>query len=79
MPMQNDLIKQELIRTRLSLQEELKRAKRCKTPAQKIKLHQEWLKQYSQEHVKTLINILKDDYVCNKILNWDVINFKKKL
>ena len=68
---------EKLRESRQDLQKELQRALRCRTPSQKIKLHQDWLKRYSEHHVKTIINILKDGVVCKKILNWDVDNFRK--
>ena len=67
----------ELLESRKRLKEEVSRAFYCKTGEQKRALYNQWCKRYSEDHVKTLVNVAKDREISLRIIAWNVENFGK--
>ena len=61
----------ELLRTRVDLSLQMRRALGCRTKKQKIKLAKEWSEKYSELMYKELIACAKDKRVCATIANWE--------
>ena len=67
----------EVLYHRKKLREEVIRGLSCKTKAQKIALYRQWQERYSEHHVQTLVNILKNREIAMKIESWRVDSVEK--
>ena len=65
------LLKQYLFETRSDLSLQMRRALACKTKKQKIKLAEEWQKNYSERMYRELISCARNKEVCVRIANWE--------
>ena len=65
------LLKQYLFETRSDLSLQMRRALACRTKKQKIKLAEEWQKNYSERMYRELISCARNKEVCVRISNWE--------
>jgi len=65
------LLKQYLFETRSDLSLQMRRALACKNKKQKIKLADEWQKNYSELMYRELISCARNKEVCVRIANWE--------
>ena len=65
------LLKQYLYETRSDLSLQMRRALACRTKKQKIKLAEEWQKNYSERMYRELISCARNKEVCVRISNWE--------
>lgn len=65
------LLKQYLYDFRSDLSLQMRRALACKTKKQKIKLADEWHKNYSELMYRELISCARNKEVCVRISNWE--------
>jgi len=67
----NTLLEQYLYDFRSDLSLQMRRALACKTKKQKIKLADEWHKNYSELMYRELISCARNKEVCVRISNWE--------
>ena len=65
------LLKQYLYETRSDLSLQMRRALACRTKKEKIKLAEEWQKNYSERMYRELISCARNKEVCVRISNWE--------
>ena len=64
--------KDRLRSTRLDFKNQMVRAIKCRTKAQKIKLAKEWEQKYSPLQYKELIACARNEQIRMKIANWEL-------
>lgn len=65
-------IDEQLRRSRLNLQREVRAALMCKTKRQKIELVERWKAQYDPIYVQELLNVARNRQAAGDILAWDL-------
>ena len=65
-------IDEQLRRSRLNLQHEVRQALMCKTKRQKIELVERWKAQYDPIYVQELLNVARNKQAAGDILAWDL-------
>lgn len=65
-------IDEQLRRSRLNLQHEVRQALMCKTKRQKIELVQRWKAKYDPIYVQELLNVARNKQAAGDILAWDL-------
>ena len=65
-------IEEQLRRSRLNLQKEVRAALSCRTKSEKLSLVARWKKDYPPLYVKELIAVAKNKRVASDILEWDL-------
>lgn len=68
-------IDEQLRRSRLNLQHEVRQALMCKTKRQKIELVERWKAKYDPIYVQELLNVARNKQAAGDILAWDLNNF----
>jgi hypothetical protein len=69
---------EKLTEERLMYKNEMLKAIACRTKRQKIKLAQEWKKNYSAMTYVALINLARNHEARLKVAYWDVSHFEQK-
>ena len=65
-------IDEQLRRSRLNLQHEVRQALMCKTKRQKIELVERWKAKYDPIYVQELLNVARNKQAAGDILAWDL-------
>lgn len=65
-------IDEQLRRSRLNLQHEVRQALMCKTKRQKIELVECWKAKYDPIYVQELLNVARNKQAAGDILAWDL-------
>ena len=65
-------IDEQLRRSRLNLQHEVRQALMCKTKRQKIELVERWKAKYDPIYVQELLNVARNKTAAGDILAWDL-------
>ena len=63
-------IDEQLLKSRLKFQFEVKSALSCRTKAQKRAVYARWLETYSEQQVRELVAVARDKEAAKKILAW---------